>query len=315
MYNTGVYKGTGGSSSSSSKPHKPKNTSTYRKPAAIKSEYKGKAPAKKKTYTKNKKPSKAEMDRRKAEGACFYCGESGHMANECPKKEVKTNHVRTSEDTEDEESEAESIRTEELNEDGSVLSFKTTVGTPLKTQPFTALEFTILINGKSARALAATGTIGGTLISNRFVTTNNIPYTAKKKPVVLKMAVKGSRSTSNYGCSVEIQIGRMKIPKVDMMVTPVSDYDVLISMNDLARFGAEINCRKNTIYFPDYKVRIYSDGKSTQARSAMAKPQEKPDFPSLFPEVFVKEIPEELPFSSTTPHTTQNCPKGPNQTH
>jgi len=27
----------------------------------------------------------------------------------------------------------------------------------------------------------------------------------------------------------------------------------------------------------------------------MAKPQEKPDFPSLFPEVFVKEILEEVP--------------------
>jgi len=76
MYNTRAYKSTGGSSSSSSKPHKPKNTSTYRKPAAIKSEYKGKTPAKKKTYTKNRKPSKAEMDHRKAEGACFYCGES-----------------------------------------------------------------------------------------------------------------------------------------------------------------------------------------------------------------------------------------------
>ena len=118
IYNTGAYKSTGGSSSSSSKPHKPKNTSTYRKLAASKSDYRGKAPAKKKTYTKNKKPSKVEMDRRKAKGACFYCGESGHMANECPKKEVKTNYVCASEDTEDEESKAESVSTEELNEDG-----------------------------------------------------------------------------------------------------------------------------------------------------------------------------------------------------
>jgi len=205
-----------------------------------------------------------------------------------PKKGSKTNHVRISENTEDEESEAESVRTEELNEYGSVLSFKTTVGTPLKTQPFKALEFTIVINGKSARALADTGTIGGTLISNRFVTTNNIRYIAKRKPVVLKKAVKGSRSTSNYGCNVKIQIGRMRIPKVDMMVTLVSDYDVLISIDHLTRFGAEINCQKSTIYFPDYKVRIYCDVKSTQARSAMTKPQEKPNFPSVFPEVFVK---------------------------
>jgi len=53
------------------------------------------------------------------------------MANECPKKVVKTNHVRPSEETEDEESEAESVSTEEVNEDGSVLSV-----TPLKTKNF-----------------------------------------------------------------------------------------------------------------------------------------------------------------------------------
>jgi len=241
MYNTGAYKSTGGSSSSSSKPHKPKNTSTYRKPAAVKSEYKGKAPAKKKTYTKNQKPSKGEMDRRKAEEACFYCGESRHMANKCPKREVKINHVCASDDTEDEESEAESFSTEELNEDGSVLSLKTTVGTLLNTQPFKAFKFTIHINGKDTRVLADTGTISGTLISNKLVTTSNIPYTAQKKPVVLKMAVQESRSTRNYCCKVEIQIGRMRIPNVEMMVTPVSDYDVLISMDDLARFVAEIN--------------------------------------------------------------------------
>jgi len=119
------------------------------------------------------------------------------MANEYPKKEVKTNHVRASEETEDEESQGESVSTDELNENGSVLSFKTTVGTSLKTQPFKPLKFTILENGKSARALADTGTICGTLITNRFVTTSNIPYTGKKEPVVLKMAVKGSRATSN----------------------------------------------------------------------------------------------------------------------
>jgi len=95
------------------------------------------------------------MDYRQAEGACFYCGESGHMANECLKKEVQTNHVYTSEDSEDKESEAESECKEQINEDGSVLLFKTTVGKPRKVQLFKALEFTILINGKSARVLAA----------------------------------------------------------------------------------------------------------------------------------------------------------------
>jgi len=104
MYRTGGYKGSDRSQASSSKTHTRKKENTYRKPPTTstpRSTGKGKAPGKKKTYTKSNKPSKAEMDRRKAEGACFYCGESGHMANECPKKQVKINHVRLSEESPD----------------------------------------------------------------------------------------------------------------------------------------------------------------------------------------------------------------------
>jgi len=195
MYRTGGYKGSDRSQASSSKPHTPKKENTYRKPSTTstaRTTGKGKAPAKKRTYTKSNKPSKAEMDRCKAEGACFYCGESGYMANECPKKEVKTNHVRLSVESPDSsegEYEPDTDSTEELDGSGSIRTYKTTVGTP-KDRPFQALEFTININGKPARALAETGTIGGTLISNKFVTTHNIPYTARKNLVTLKMAVK-----------------------------------------------------------------------------------------------------------------------------
>jgi len=247
MYRTGGYKGSDRSQASSSKIHTPKEESTYSKPATTptpRSTGKGKAPAKKKTYNKSNKPSKAEMDRRKAEGACFYCGESGHMANECPKIEVKTNHVRLSEESPDSsegEYEPDTDSTEELDRSGSVKTYKTTVGTP-KDRPFQALEFTININGKPARALADRGTIGGTLISNKFVTTHNIPYTGRNNPVTLKMAVKGSRSTSNFSVEVMIQLGKMRVDKVPMLVAPVSDYDNLISMDDLMRLGAVIDC-------------------------------------------------------------------------
>jgi len=115
------------------------------------------------------------------------------MANECQKKEVKTNHVRLSEESPDiseGEYEPDTESTEELKGNGPSRTCKTTVGTP-KDWPFQALEFTININGKPARALADTGTIGGTLISNKLVTTHNIPYTARKNPVTMKMALKG----------------------------------------------------------------------------------------------------------------------------
>jgi len=203
IYRTGGYKACDRSQASSSKPHTPKKENTNRKPSTTSTPRrtgKGKAPAKKRTNTKSNKPSKAEMDCRKAEGACFYCGESGHIANECPKKEVKTNHVCLSEecpDSSEGEYEPDTDSPKELDGSGSVRTYKTTVGT-LKDWPFQPLAFTININGKPARALADTRTIGGTLISNKLVTIYNIPYTARKNPVTLKMAVKGSRSTSNF---------------------------------------------------------------------------------------------------------------------
>jgi len=270
MYRTGGYKGSDRSQASSSKTHKPKKENTYRKPSTTstpRNTDKGKAPAKNRTYTKSNKPSKAEKDRRKAAGACFYCGKSGHMANECPKNEVKTNHVRLSEESPDSsegEYEPNTDSTEELDGSGSIRTYKTTVGTP-KDRPFQELEFTININGKHGRVLADTETSGGTLISNKFITTHNIPNTARKNPVTLKMAVNGWRSTSNFSVEVIIQLGKMRVDKVPMLVTPISDYDILISMDDLLRLGAVIDCQKNSIYISKYKVRVTCDGKSRES--------------------------------------------------
>ena len=109
------------------------------------------------------------------------------------------------------------------------------------------------------------------------------------------MAVKVSRSTSNFSVEVMIQLGKIRVDKVPMLVTPVSDYDILISMDDLITLREVINCQKNRIYFPKYKVRVTCDGKSRESRSAMTKPQEVPDFLVMFPKVFGKEVPQGLP--------------------
>jgi len=181
MYRTGGYKASDRSQASSSRTHTPKKENTYHKPCTRltpRRTGKRKAPAKKRTYTKSNKPSKTEIDYGKAEGACFYCCESGHMANECPKAEVKTNNVCLSEESPDSsegEYEADTDSTAELDGCGSIRTYKTTVGTP-KDRRFRALKFTITIKGQPTRALADTGTIRGTLISNKFITTHNIPY-------------------------------------------------------------------------------------------------------------------------------------------
>ena len=58
------------------------------------------------------------------------------MAHECSKKEVKSNHVRFSEETDSSEVEyeVESDETEDLDGENSIITFKTTVGQPKNEQ-------------------------------------------------------------------------------------------------------------------------------------------------------------------------------------
>ena len=90
MYKTGAYRGKGGNQNTGNRTQAPKRqfnndvTNTSRMPAKGKGQ--SKALAKRKHAQKNEKPTKAEMDRRKAEGACFYCGEKGHMAKNALRK-------------------------------------------------------------------------------------------------------------------------------------------------------------------------------------------------------------------------------------
>ena len=299
MYKTGAYKGKGENLNTGSRTEAPRkqfnNDVTNRTPAKAKRT--GKAPAKRKPAQKNQKPSKAEMDPCKSEGACFYFGEKGHMANEFPEKEVKSNHVRLLEETDSSkaEYEAESDDTEYLNGQNSIITFKTALGQPKnEKKPFQGVEFTIKVNFSTARVLADTGTIGKMLlVSNRFVHTNNIPYKPRKNHVNLKMAVGGSRSTSNDSVTVDVEIGKVKVRNVQMMITPVSDYDILLSIDNLTRMRAVIDCQKNSIYFPKYKVRVYCNENSAHQRSTMTKTQEVPDFPAMFQEVFIRKLPED----------------------
>ena len=114
LFKTGAY---GLSDNSGSKQHKPSTSKATTKTTTTS---KPKSKYVKKTTTKKGKPDKAEMERRKKDGACFYCGETGHVANDCPKKEIRSNKVTAMSDTESEnESENEEESEEEEEESSS----------------------------------------------------------------------------------------------------------------------------------------------------------------------------------------------------
>ena len=257
------------------------------------------------TKKKSNKPGKAEMERRKKEGACYYCGKSGHMANECPEKDGRSNRVTETSDSEQEEESSEEEEEESDLEDlddelfvgyvGMATLAKTTITQDKAGPPLQALEATIRIDGHDARVLFDTGTIGFNLISNRFITTHNMPYEPLSKPVTLKMAVKGSRSSANNKCKAKVEIGRHSFSPTHMTISSLDTYDALIGYNFLRKHEAIIDCKKNSIYFPSQKLRIFCIPKSTKPRSAMAAPANAPNFITRHPQVFVNEVPQKLP--------------------
>jgi hypothetical protein len=190
MFKTGAYGKT------ENKPNKPKQGFNNNNKDKDKTTFKkDKKKSTSKSTKTSKKPSKAEMERRKKDGACFYCGEKGHMANDCPKKEIKTNRVAEDSDSEDDDEEEEDDSGDEQSSTEEVFvgmilhSAKTTATSENSDTPFQALEANININGHLARVLFDTGTIGTDLLSNRFITTHNIPYESLTKPRTLKMAL------------------------------------------------------------------------------------------------------------------------------
>ena len=167
MFKTGAY---GKTEHKTNKPKHGFNNSKEKDKTTFKKE-------KKKSTSKNtktsKKPSKAEMERRKKDGACFYCGEKGHMANDCPKKEIKTNRVAEDSDSkgedddeEEEDSGDEQSSTEEVFVGMILHSAKTTATSENSAIPFQALEANRNINRHQAQVMFDTGTIGTDLLLN-----------------------------------------------------------------------------------------------------------------------------------------------------
>jgi len=93
-----------------------------------------------------------------------------------------------------------------------------------------ALEGTIRMNGRDARVLFNTGTIGGDILSAAFVTTHGVETKALEGELRILMAMKGSQYTSSKQCVVDVEIGKMRTRNNRMMVGNLTTYDALIRM-------------------------------------------------------------------------------------
>jgi len=239
-------------------------------------------------------------------GACFTCGGEGHMAKDCPSKKDKgkakvKKEASSNLATELSEYDEVYINTLELE---SYVTTKTT--RPPTIKALHALEDTMFINGKRAKVLFDTGTIGASLISAAFVTTHGIACIEMKEPTKILMAMKGSRSESNKECTVDLGVGKLHTKGNLMLVGNLAKYDALIGMPFLKQQGAIIECGRLAIDFPKFGIRIKCTPTSGHIRAVVVTTE---DVMSQHPEVLPEAIPEGLPPLRKINHEIRRIPE------
>src|SRR3982074_214149 len=176
-----------------------------------------------------------------------------------------------------------------------------------------ALAVRLNANGKRARALIDTATIGTNLVSDNFCYQNRIPSVQLKEPKDLNLAVKGSRSKINRQTTLTLELAGQK-EKCNFHIQALNSWDIILGMPFLRKHQAIINLGNRTVFLPRLGIHMemitshdqpkaYSLSCSITRDSETDNTQVQPqlelntDFDPVkeYPEVFLPSLPAVLP--------------------
>src|SRR3982074_2459082 len=174
-----------------------------------------------------------------------------------------------------------------------------------------ALAVRLNANGKRARALIDTATIGTNLVSDNFCYQNRIQSVQLKEPKDLNLAVKGSRSKINRQTTLTLELAEQK-EKCNFHIQELNSWDIILGMPFLRKHLAIINLGNRTVFLPKLGIhmevitpydqpRAYSLSCSTTGESETDSIQPQlelnTDFDPVkeYPEVFPPSLPAVLP--------------------
>ena len=173
---------------------------------------------------------------RKKNKECYFCGKKGHMIAECRSKRFKeSGGQRPSSNS----TELEIIPTKP---ETSNLMYQTTPH----------MTTTLKINGKRARVLLDTGTVGTNLMSTNWAQTNQIHTTKTEQPCEIKMATKNSRTSANYSATADVNIADGKNITCEFLLVPIASYDVILGMPFMTEARVILDPAESKATFKDH---------------------------------------------------------------
>ncbi|HLP34462.1 MAG TPA: reverse transcriptase domain-containing protein [Amoebophilaceae bacterium] len=214
------------------------------------------------TQSKFKKLTPHEKEELAKRGACFYCRQEGHRANNCPnKKRISSAATSVQEKISPPEisTAAQTLKKAPVTQhEEKKTSKKNSYQPRLKSaDPLSDhLLVSTKINGHPAKTLVDHQTTGGDLISSKFCTTYNIPQIALDKPITVSMTVKGSRGSCLSYVKVKLDwIGHQE--ERIFFVVALSAWDVILGHPALSTNKAIIDVAKGYASIkPHYKERF-----------------------------------------------------------
>jgi transposase InsO family protein len=237
------------------------------------------------------------------ERKCFFCKETGHIMNNCPRRQ-KYRSARTEiteesdvepatlEDYESARNAPESAMTENRSED-MVVTFK--------------------YGNRKGPTLLDTGTKGANLMSTSFA--NGVSTRKLNPPISIRLATRGSKTVAKEEAIVEMEIAKGKMVKVHFLIVPLKTYAAILGMPFLQKYRVMLDPAEGRVTFGSLnnytiKCQKFSTAAtivSTAATIANITVSETtnentnedlvviPNFEAEFPEVFPKQEPEGLP--------------------
>ncbi|WVZ76000.1 hypothetical protein U9M48_024007 [Paspalum notatum var. saurae] len=216
---------------------------------------------------------------------CYKCGDSGHLANNCPQKGQQQQPGARQNAPQQQQGRPNQQNRAPLQGKVNLVTAETAADAP------NVVLGTFTVNVNPATVLFDTGATHS-FITRSYAEQNNIPISSMKRPMVVASPV-GEINTSSICSRVGIKIRGVEF-SVKLIVIDSMDIDIILGMDTLEKWGVKIDCAQRTVHLAasdGQEVGISASSPSGFLHQMEARLTDDIHIVCDYPDVFPDELP------------------------